>query len=153
MEFVLITYPLNRQVRIDLQPQGQTNEILNVEAGFHRFDLGEPSDYVPPHDDRLVTGTSFAAPMILLFNPLAVAALPTDESLPEAEAPPARRRRTRKAAKKKARAAKKTKTAKKAKMSKKRRLAKKAAKKGRSAKKARKTPKRKASKRRSRKAR
>jgi hypothetical protein len=144
MEFVRVTYPQNRQVRVDLQPQGLTNQVLDVEAGLHRFDLGQPPDYTPPFDERIVTGTSFADPMEIAFDPVAVAVSVTTVTVSTAPAgEPARgakkARRIKKAKPKQAKRARKAKKAKKAK-----------ANKARTAKRAKKTTKRRTSKRRSR---
>jgi hypothetical protein len=43
MEYVLISYPTTRNVRIDGQLAGKTNDTLMVERVHHMFDLGEPN--------------------------------------------------------------------------------------------------------------
>src|SRR5262245_7192063 len=109
MEFVRVTYPRDRQVRVDLQPQGQTNETIGVEAGLHRFDLGQPLDYAPSHDERMVSGTSFAVPMEIAFDPVAVTVSVTTVTVSTAPVPaPARaaKKRAKKAKAKKAKATK-----------------------------------------------
>lgn len=84
MEFVRVTYPGDRRVRVDHQPQGRTNTVIRVERGRHHFDLGLPPDYEPPYDERVVTGTSFAAPLELAFSPAAgILEVPESPETPE----------------------------------------------------------------------
>lgn len=67
MEFVKVTYPTNRVVNIDGVEGGSTNEILRIDEGTHRFDLGSPADYKPASQDALVTGTTVLLPMVVAF--------------------------------------------------------------------------------------
>src|SRR5215510_3627941 len=109
MEFVIVTFPVVRGVRMDGAPEGQTGEVINVERGTHRFDLGEPLDYQPPRQRVRVFNTSELAPMVIAFDPI------VDDIETPAPAPPppppavtARsRRRTKKQAPKKKAARKK----------------------------------------------
>jgi hypothetical protein len=68
MEFVKVTYPADRLVNIDGEPGGTTNEVLRIDEGTHRFDLGKPVDYKPASQDTLVTGTTVLVPMIVAFT-------------------------------------------------------------------------------------
>ena len=67
-EFVRVLYWRSRRVEIDNTVSGLTNQILLVEEGTHRFDLGEPVNYSPNFMKRNVTGTTPAAPMELTFT-------------------------------------------------------------------------------------
>ncbi len=68
MEFVRVTYPSDRPVNIDGEAGGSTNEVLRIDEGTHRFDLGDPVDYKPAFQDTLVTGTTVLVPMIVAFT-------------------------------------------------------------------------------------
>ena len=48
MEFVLVTFPRVRPVRMDGATQGHTGQMIAVQRGVHIFDLGLPLDYTPP---------------------------------------------------------------------------------------------------------
>jgi len=47
MEFVMVTYPTKRSVNVDGELTGDTNEVLQMEEGTHKFDLGVPANYQP----------------------------------------------------------------------------------------------------------
>ena len=47
MEFVIVTYPTKRSVRVDGVPTGSTGDVLQMDSGTHKFDLGDPRDYAP----------------------------------------------------------------------------------------------------------
>ncbi len=71
MEFVRVTYPTTRPVKIDGEMGGSTNDVLLVEAGTHIFDLGTPVDYIPPFRRILVTGTTVLTPLSIAFASIA----------------------------------------------------------------------------------
>jgi hypothetical protein len=108
MEFVLVTFPTLRPVRMDGAQQGQTGQIIGVQRGTHIFDLGRPQDYAPPSVQTIVAGTSQLQPLVIPFQPVAlpvaVGAPPGGMAMaePERMAPPAPgRRRAKKAARRK----------------------------------------------------
>ena len=68
-QFVRIRYPRNRNVEIDNTIGGFTNQVLIVEEGTHRFDLGQPTNYSPVFIDEVVTGTTPATPLEIVFTP------------------------------------------------------------------------------------
>ena len=68
MEFVVVQYPEEREVNIDGQVAGKTNETLAVEEGHHQFDLGLPGDYVPLSQEVLVEDTTEITPLIITFT-------------------------------------------------------------------------------------
>jgi hypothetical protein len=68
MEYVKVTFPADRPVNIDAEEGGSTNEVLRIDAGTHRFDLGNPPDYEPAFQDTLVTGTTVLLPLIVAFT-------------------------------------------------------------------------------------
>jgi hypothetical protein len=67
MEYVKVTYPTPRLVNIDGVQSGGTNEVLRIDPGSHAFDLGNPLDYQPACQNRIVTGTTVLLPMIVAF--------------------------------------------------------------------------------------
>ena len=70
MEFVVVSYPVDRDVLIDHQIAGRTGDTLMVEAGHHVFDLGEPHDYSPDSVTRTVRNTTALSPLVIeAFHP------------------------------------------------------------------------------------
>jgi hypothetical protein len=67
-QYVIVSFPDNRTVFVDGTACGPTNQVMIVQRGTHRFDLGEPADYAPPSIERLVIGTSQDNPMRLAFT-------------------------------------------------------------------------------------
>ena len=65
MEYVVVRYRQVRDVRIDGQAAGKTNDTLMVETGHHVFDLGEPLDYAPPSVEKNVQDTTAVGPLII----------------------------------------------------------------------------------------
>jgi hypothetical protein len=63
MEYVVVSYPTDRDVRIDGQLAGKTNKTLRVERGHHTFDLGDPQDYKPISVEKSVRDTTSIKPM------------------------------------------------------------------------------------------
>jgi hypothetical protein len=63
MEFVVVSYPKDRKVRIDDKVAGNTNDKLMVETGHHIFDLGEPIDYKPLWVAKVVHNTTSVTPL------------------------------------------------------------------------------------------
>lgn len=86
MEFIIVTFPTRRAVRMDGLPFGRTGTKKRLEAGHHRFDLGPDEDYTPPFDERNVIGTTFETPLVIPFRPLPTAVIA------EAVIPPAKPR-------------------------------------------------------------
>ena len=72
MEFVLVTFPTLRAVRMDGAQQGQTGQIIGVQRGTHLFDLGSPQDYTPPRVQAIVANTTQMQPCVIPFQPAAL---------------------------------------------------------------------------------
>ena len=72
MEFVLVTFPTLRPVRMDGARQGQTGQIIGVQRGNHIFDLGSPQDYAPPSVPAVVANTSQMQPLVIPFRRVAL---------------------------------------------------------------------------------
>ena len=67
MEWVKVVYPRIRDVFVDGRRSGETNSVLIVSKGTHRFGLGTPSNYTPAKRDVKVVGTSVLAPLEIVF--------------------------------------------------------------------------------------
>jgi hypothetical protein len=65
MEYVVVSYPTTRKVRIDGQDAGFTNETLMVETGNHIFDLSNPRDYLPGSVTKIIQRTTSIGPLII----------------------------------------------------------------------------------------
>lgn len=65
MEYVVVSFPAARKVRIDGQDAGFTNDTLMVERGHHVFDLGAPQNYQPASVQRIVQSTTSIGPLII----------------------------------------------------------------------------------------
>lgn len=63
MEYVLVSYPTERDVHIDGQAAGKTNANLMVEKGHHDFDLGAPDNYTPASVRKAVENTTALTPL------------------------------------------------------------------------------------------
>jgi hypothetical protein len=71
IEYVVVDYLSDRDVHIDGQITGKTNETLRVDRGHHIFDLGEPKDYQPESVEKLIRRTTWTKPLhIKAFHPL-----------------------------------------------------------------------------------
>ncbi len=67
-EFVKVIFPGERQVYVDGNPCGFTNEPFQVQTGTHTFHLGAPWNYQPSSQTVRVTGTLAPLPMIIVFQ-------------------------------------------------------------------------------------
>jgi len=70
MEYVNVRYYRKRNVFMDGNLLGKTNETLRVDEGTHRFDLGENKNYTPAFRKVQVTDTSPMKPMEIHFSPV-----------------------------------------------------------------------------------
>jgi len=67
-QYVRVTFPTRRQVRVDGKASGFTNKTFQVETGNHVFDLGPKMNYKPEQQELLVEGTLAEDPMIIAFE-------------------------------------------------------------------------------------
>ena len=72
MEYVKVSYPSKRDVLVDGQVAGKTNDTLMVEAGHHIFALGDPQEvYEPPTVEKVVENTTPLSPLVISdFHPV-----------------------------------------------------------------------------------
>jgi hypothetical protein len=88
MEFVKVLFPASRRVNVDQAPQGLTGEVIRVQAGIHRFDLGTPRNYTPSGQRLPVSGTTLSTPLEIVFTPVALGAAAAGADLTSRAAPP-----------------------------------------------------------------
>ena len=67
MEHVIVTFPTNRLVYIDGEENGNTNEVLRVEAGTHVFELGNLANFRPASRKVTVQDTTVLEPLEIAF--------------------------------------------------------------------------------------
>ena len=68
MEYVIVKYPVSRDVYINGEKNGKTNESLRVDAGTNTFDLGEPVDYQPASIEAVIEDTNVLEPKEIEFE-------------------------------------------------------------------------------------
>ncbi len=76
MEFLLVRFEESREVRVDGNPYGRTNIVLQVEAGEHRITLAPPRNFSPIEQVVLLANTAAVDPCRLTFEKLPPAAVP-----------------------------------------------------------------------------
>ena len=67
MEYVRVTFPTNRLVYIDDEENGNTNEVLMVDAGTHLFALGNLYNFRPKSCKVTVQNTTVLEPLEIPF--------------------------------------------------------------------------------------
>jgi len=67
-EFILVIHEGRRRVVVDGRSMGFTNETIMVSRGPHKITLEEPVDYSPSFRRRIVSGTTPAKPLFLMFS-------------------------------------------------------------------------------------
>jgi hypothetical protein len=67
MEYVKVTFPTNRLVYIDGEENGNTNEVLRVDAGTHVFELGNLANFRPASRKVTVQDTTALEPLEVPF--------------------------------------------------------------------------------------
>lgn len=67
MEYVRVKFPTDRYVYIDDEQNGQTNDVLRVDAGTHIFDLGPLTNYRPASRKVTVQNTTVLEPLEIAF--------------------------------------------------------------------------------------
>jgi len=70
-QYVKVVFPDARSVFVDGHDAGSTNKEFQVEAGEHRFHLGEPRNYTPDVQVVTVNNTLPGQPRTITFLPKA----------------------------------------------------------------------------------
>lgn len=68
MEYVQVMYASTRPVYIDGASVGDANDVLQIDPGTHKFDLGTPVDYYPASQTVLIAGTTVFQPKRVVFT-------------------------------------------------------------------------------------
>lgn len=68
MEYVIVKCNEPREVFIDQQSNGLTDQSIRVSPGVHTFTLGGENNVTPPSISILVTGTSPVKPLVITFE-------------------------------------------------------------------------------------
>jgi hypothetical protein len=68
VEYVTVTFPKTRQVLIDGQHSGVTNQILQVQTGTHVFALAGAQNFAPASQRVAVVNTSSIIPLEVPFE-------------------------------------------------------------------------------------
>lgn len=68
MEYVIVTFSEKREVIVDGDSGGYTGDVLMVEKGTHRFQLGGLQNYRPKWRQPMVKGTTFVNPLTMTFE-------------------------------------------------------------------------------------
>ena len=68
MEYVRILFTVKRDAYVDDNNAGQTNEILRVSSGTHKFHLGDPKNYTPGEITTRITDTTEFSPKEITFE-------------------------------------------------------------------------------------
>ncbi len=69
-EFIRVVYVADREVFVDGESSGRTNETVRVERGTHTVNLGDPRDYDPKWRRPQVKNTSPIKPLEVTFAKL-----------------------------------------------------------------------------------
>lgn len=67
MEFLLVQYVRKRRVVIDDEPNGLTNQIIELEAGAHTVTLGPGVPFKPAKREIDLSGTNALEPFETSF--------------------------------------------------------------------------------------
>ena len=67
-QYVKVTFPTRRKVRVDGKSAGFTNRPFQVATGVHTFHLGPKKNYKPSSRRPTVIGTTAPNPMVISFE-------------------------------------------------------------------------------------
>ena len=71
MEYLVVRFGAQsdrRGVLVNGNPFGQTNTLIQIDAGTHTITLVPPPNFAPPTQTVVVTGTSELAPCTVTFT-------------------------------------------------------------------------------------
>jgi len=68
MEYLIVRFRESRRVMTDGEYNGQTNTLLELEAGTHTVSLEPPANFTPKSLVLLLRGTSALAPKEVTFD-------------------------------------------------------------------------------------
>ena len=73
MEYLLVRFAASRGVRVNDNPFGTTNELIQLDAGTYVVTLEPPPDFSPESRRIVLQNTSPLTPMTVAFGPRAAA--------------------------------------------------------------------------------
>jgi len=68
MEYLVVTFPRPRRVKVDDEFNGSTGEVIELEAGTHVITLGPPANFKPTERRILLKNTSELSPREITFE-------------------------------------------------------------------------------------
>jgi hypothetical protein len=68
MEYLVVTFPRPRRVKVDDEFNGRTDEVIELEAGSHVITLGPPANFKPSEQRIILKNTSELAPREIAFD-------------------------------------------------------------------------------------
>jgi hypothetical protein len=68
MEYLLVTFPRPRRVKVDDEYNGSTGDVIELEAGGHVITLGPPANFKPSERRIILKNTSELAPREIAFD-------------------------------------------------------------------------------------
>ncbi len=68
MEYLTVQFPESRTVLINGEANGQTGEIIELEAGTQTVSLAPPDDFTPPSQTVVLQNTSPLSPHDVTFE-------------------------------------------------------------------------------------
>ncbi len=70
MEYLVVRFPELRHVIIDGTLQGETGELIELEAGTYKLSLAPPPNFRPDAIEIVLEGTSPLEPLEVIFDVL-----------------------------------------------------------------------------------
>lgn len=68
MEYLIVHFPRSRRVKVDGEFHGQTEELIELEAGTHMITLGPPPNFTPSEQRIVLKNTSPLSPREVTFE-------------------------------------------------------------------------------------
>jgi hypothetical protein len=67
-EYLMVSFPYQREVLINGESRGATNELLSLEGGAYEVRLGPPPDFTPTLQQIDLRNTSALTPLSIEFQ-------------------------------------------------------------------------------------
>ena len=67
-EYLAVAFPQPREVLINGESRGQTNDLLSLEGGEYEVTLGPPPDFTPTQQQIDLRNTSAMTPLSIEFQ-------------------------------------------------------------------------------------
>lgn len=83
MEYLKVSFPEDRGVKVDGRPAGRTNVVVEIEGGTHSVTLDGPRDFAPPSQPVVLDATTVVGPKEISFRKIALPAPPPPAQPPD----------------------------------------------------------------------